>query len=148
MLLENGVNANTQTADRGISALLLASEKGNLKTVANLLIYGADPNFSSTQGNFTPLIRASIGGHASVVKILPGAGANINYQSAAGGTALMWATLRQQHDAMRVLLSAKASVNARGVRGESALLLLQSKIMIKWRPPCYWIEAPILTCRT
>lgn len=120
-LLENGVDANSQSADGGISALLLASENDDQATVANLLIYGADANFSSTKGGFSPLIRASIRGHVSVVKILLKAGASINYQSSVGGTALMWATLRKRHGVMRVLLAADAAVDARGVRGESAL---------------------------
>ena len=78
-----------------------------------LIKAGANVNAATSTGE-TPLMTAVRAGSVPVVKALIAAGADVNAKG--GGrdqTALHWATAQKQHEIMRVLIDAKADLNAR-----------------------------------
>jgi hypothetical protein len=67
-LLTCGAAVDTENA-KGITPLILASQKGNCTVVRELLSRGANPGTSSTNGT-TALLQASHFGHSNVVELL------------------------------------------------------------------------------
>ena len=73
--------------------LLKAVNGGDVKTVADFLDKGLDPNTTDREG-FTLLMTASRLGHLELVKLLIARKASVTRQSAQGDTALMLASLK------------------------------------------------------
>ena len=67
------VNRQNETGASGIS---LASRYGHVRVVELLLAEGAELNFSRSRYGFTPLYGAVVGGHHSLVALLPSRGAD------------------------------------------------------------------------
>jgi hypothetical protein len=72
-------------------------------------------------GGYTPLIGASIRGHAGIVKALLMAGADVNAANNDGSTALICACFNGSLESARLLVAAKALVNARNAGGDTPL---------------------------
>lgn len=86
--LDSGQIALGRTiSHREITLLQQAASQGKSKIVEFLLAQGVDPNASGLTGT-PPLIYAISGEHIEVVKMLLGAGADLNRQTAYGDNAL------------------------------------------------------------
>lgn len=89
-----------------------------------LLVRGAAVNVKQVEGR-TPLLQAaSLGNGNSILRLLLERGADSNVATLNGQTPLMAAAIRGDTEALRLLIDAKANVNARNGAGESALMLL------------------------
>lgn len=132
-MLASGQRVDTR-GPRGETALLRASRGGHGEIVELLLNEGADANAASGeyegvwrtvngqqvyQRDFhlfsTPLMEAAGEGRVSLMRTLIEHGAEADAVSYNGMTALDLATRSGSHDAMRLLLAAKADVNDRSL---------------------------------
>lgn len=112
LLLSAGATVNVKN-DYGVTPLSLASENANLVVVQRLIKAGANVNAATSTGE-TPLMTAVRAGSVPVITALIKAGADVNAKG--GGrdqSALHWATAQRQHEIMKVLIDAKADLNAR-----------------------------------
>ena len=98
-LLENGIDINAKDGD-GWTALMDASNKGNLEIAKYLLENGADINFQSNYG-FTALISASSKGNIEMVKLLVENEADVNIKNNYGKTALDLAKIEEIKELLR-----------------------------------------------
>jgi len=114
------------TSDRtGTEALLHASAYGNCLSVAKLL-HTSDTDVDTPDScGRTPLIRASISGHATIVAQLLEKKANPNAQDCHGRTAMHYASMRGHTSVIRVLLHARLnhSIDIEDKDGKSPLNL-------------------------
>lgn len=122
-LLRAGADVNRAFAD-GLTALMVASARGNAQLVAILLTAGADPLVVEPQMGATALHKAAQGGSGDVVTLLLDHGAFIDQQSPSlGNTALMDAVLQKQPEAVQVLLRHGARTDVRNHWHQTALEL-------------------------
>ncbi len=87
---------------------------------------GADPETSPNLG-VTPLIAAARRGHADVVDVLIGAGANVNVADTRGQTALMAAIDAGDGESTRLLLAENPDIHAVDDMGRTALDIARQK---------------------
>ncbi len=120
-MLAEGVNLNLLVEDE-FSILLMACRFGNTDAVRKLLIRKVNVTQVSREG-YTPLMSATLRGHAEIVGLLleAGAFAHINDQDSRGETALMRACSKGHLDCAELLLSAGASVDIKDQEGDTAL---------------------------
>lgn len=114
----NDVNHRKQTA------LMLAALRGNLESVTMLIDAGAAINIKDEDG-LTPMLYAAWGGNEpafDIITALLKAGAKTDDVSRDGETGLMLAAWHSTVHVMQIFLTARASVNARNKRGETALM--------------------------
>ena len=76
---------------------------------------------------WTPLMIASINGHAGIVEALLAAGAGVNVASNGGRTALIWACFYGHLEAARALVASGANVNAVDQGGRTPLNLARGR---------------------
>jgi ankyrin repeat protein len=88
-LLMRGVDPDVMS--EGNSAIGVAAEFGHFKVVQKLIENGADVNWKNSRNGWTSLMHASRNGHESVVKLLIGAGADIDARDNDGMTSLIHA---------------------------------------------------------
>ena len=120
LLLDAGVDLNAQNRRRSTPLFWAISD---LAKVRLLLARGADVNVKQVEGR-TPLYQAaSLGNGNAVLQLLLANGADPNIAMANGRTPLMAAANRGDVEAMRLLIEAKAQVDAQNGRGETALML-------------------------
>ena len=118
-------NVNIMSPTTGETALMVASNKGNLGMVNILLKKGkAKPNLRKKSGA-TALMLACFAGHVDVVKSLLASGADANAQESTGNSALLLATMRGYVNIVRALVDDSEgnyilNVNARNSKGYSA----------------------------
>jgi ankyrin repeat protein len=126
LLLTHGASVN-HTAPLGESALTQAIAGSSLPIVQMLLAAGASPDTRDTI-SATPLMRASAfaGGNAGldILSALLAHGATVDAQNNAGQTALMYACAFERHDAVNLLLAAKADPTLLDNNKGSALIYL------------------------
>ena len=115
--LDFGANPNA-ARDDGVTALMLAAQRGHSGIIKMLLVAGANPNAVNNAG-VTALILATDNGHAEVVKMLLDAGANLN---GANDTVLMFAADDGHVEVIKILLDAGANPNAVRDDGWTALI--------------------------
>ena len=95
---------------------------GNPAIVALLLKAGANPNGAVRAGE-TPLMLAARTGNADAVKMLLGAGAEVDAKETWNGqTALMWAAAAGHGPVVQVLIDHRADIHARSNSGATALI--------------------------
>lgn len=112
----------------GRTALMEVAGNGNTEFVSLLLDAGADVNAQRRDGG-TALHEASHNGHTDIVRALLAKGARPNVANAQGLTPLMSAcvcagprkTCPWRPDIVRLLIAARADVNTKDARGETAL---------------------------
>ncbi|CAN0506041.1 unnamed protein product, partial [Ectocarpus sp. 8 AP-2014] len=87
---------------------------GHEQLVKDLLIADADPSrLSSSPSRISPLHRAALGGHPSIVSALLLKGADIDVLDGCGESPLIWAADEGQLAAAEALLAAGANFNIR-----------------------------------
>ena len=111
------VNINARSY-HGYTALMWASEYGNLEAAKLLIENGADVNAKDKYGD-TALIEA---GHLEVVKLLIENGADVNAKNEDGKTALMRASREGHLEVVKYLIENGADVNAKSNNGWTALM--------------------------
>lgn len=116
LLLDAGAKPNLRNR-HGDSAIMLASYQGFEGLVRQLYVRGAEINHKG----WNPLIYAATNGHAQVVQMLLGVGAEINSASDNGTTALMMAARNNHVETVKVLLKAGANPNIKNDSDGTAL---------------------------
>jgi ankyrin repeat protein len=102
VLLNAGAQPNLQDA-QGQSALMHASQTGNLETLRLLLTHGANLDQTDSQG-LTALMHASQAGHIETIRLLLAQGAKLDQEDQHGVTAFMHACQQGRADTVRFFL--------------------------------------------
>ncbi|XP_048104358.1 caskin-1 isoform X2 [Alosa alosa] len=124
MLLKAGSSVNSQS-EEGQIPLHLSSQHGHYDGVVQLLLNSnmcaamLEPKASDPNGT-TPLHLAAKNGHIDIIRLLIGAGIDINLQTKAG-TALHEAALCGKTEAVRLLLDSGISAGVRNTLCQTAL---------------------------
>ena len=117
---------STSKDEGGVTALMMASEDGDLDVVRTLLAKGADVN-SKDEDGVTALIMAFEGGHLDIARTLLAKGADVNSKDKRGVTALMMASGGGHLDVVRTLLAKGADVNSKDEDGVTALMMASAQ---------------------
>jgi ankyrin repeat protein len=129
LLLERGIDVNVQNR-KGVSALMIAAEKGKLDVVESLIVAGANLNLKDSE-NFTALDHAVNEGQADVARLLleRGGQSRANFKTeaelrvATRNFALLRAAITNNLAEVKKQLEAGADINTRSRRGDTALIL-------------------------
>lgn len=121
-LIEAGADVNASSS-YDLTGLLWASAAGEVGSVELLVEAGADVNASWRRGK-TPLMHASdeYGDIEMVNVLLESPSIDVDASTSSGFTALMFASMDDEVEAVEVLLSAGADVHAVTVRGHTPLM--------------------------
>ena len=124
LLLDRGADPNLKDEDDGDSAILFASQFGDVPEITLLLEKGANPNDSNFVG-FTPLMNLAERGKLEAVRLLLDRGADVNHvtEEPSMTTALNVAASSGQLDVVRLLLDRGATVDHPEEEGWTALRL-------------------------
>lgn len=117
-----GVNINT-TNNAGATPLILASRKGHLAIVRNLVQLGADTQAEDKQG-VNALFAAIAENQVPVVAFLAET-TNINQQDQQGFTPLMRSVLKNNKTLVQTLVEKNADLNIKDYRGDTALAMAE-----------------------
>ncbi len=120
MLLKRGADPNAK-AEGGMTALMFASESGNVLLVKMLVLNGADLELSYMEET-TPLLIAVLNGHFDVVHFLLEKGADPNHQDSYQGSALLYAAAINDYEIADLLLFFGATDSIRDKDGNTALM--------------------------
>jgi uncharacterized protein len=112
---------NAQAAD-GSTALLLASHNNDVAEVKRLIQAGAKVSLANHYGA-TPMSEAALQGETEVISVLLKAGADANSPNAEGQTALMLVARTGNVQAAKLLVSHRATVDAREQWGQQTALI-------------------------
>lgn len=132
LLIEKGADIEAKDDD-DINALVYASTYNNEEMVKFLLEKGADANTVCEIENEhidispTPLMNAAYRGNTNIINMLLENGADINYTTDYGMTALMMAASFNQFEAAKTLLEHNANTSITNGYGETALDLAKSE---------------------
>ena len=119
-LLHAGADPNTAN-DFRMTPLSQACVNGSAALVASLLNAGANPNTPIGTGE-TPLMTCAKSGNADAVRTLIAHDAAINAKEPVQNqTALMWAAAEHHPDVVKMLIDAKADLQAHSKKGFTAL---------------------------
>jgi ankyrin repeat protein len=119
-LLNRGANINSVTID-GISALMYASDNGDLDMVKFLMENKANPNLKPFNG-VTALIGAVVQNHFEVAEYLASHGANVDAQDENGVTALHNAAAYNDYDFVDMLIFYRANIDLPDNEGNTPLI--------------------------
>src|SRR3989339_521673 len=112
---------NSQTTDKGTTALYVAAQNGHTQIVELLLAAGANVNSPRTDNGMTPLLIAAQNGHAQIMQLLLAAGANVDIQRTDSGTTPLFIAAQLGHtQIVRLLLAAGADITLRDNSGRTA----------------------------
>jgi len=120
MLLERGISANT-VSSTGNSALMYATETGNIELMELLLNYGADINASGYKLE-TPLFIAIFKNDFQAAKYLLEHGANPNVKDFYGVTPLIYAAATNQYQSADLLMFYDADEKITDSKGNDPLI--------------------------
>jgi len=107
------------------TAMIAMASKGAVDAMKYLIQGGLNVN-EKVDGH-SPLLEAVNSGHLEVVKVLIGAGANINDTDTPGWTPLMYASYNGNAEVVKALLAAGASFTTKSKDGATALSLAKNK---------------------
>ncbi|KAK8754259.1 hypothetical protein OTU49_015202 [Cherax quadricarinatus] len=133
LLILNGSKLNMTNKCKW-TALHIASEKGNVKTLKLLLKHDDKCLQAKEPEGMTPLHVAAKNGHWMICKELVEAGANIEERDSYGSTPLHWAAKMGFTECCRKLLEHNASINSENSIGNTPLHLLYASG--KEKPDC------------
>ena len=126
-LEDMGDDAINQSADNGITPLILASHEVSVEAVELLLCQPvrADPNLVSASGctALTVAVDRDLPGTGAIVKKLLDARADVNAKTSEGMAAIHKACNMGLEDAIKALIAGKANVNLPGDRGWTPLMM-------------------------
>ena len=108
-LIAGNADVNKERRD-GVTALILAAEKGHDTILRALLEAGADPSAAKHANGATALIFAAENGHAAAVEALLAAGADANATISAGTSALQLAAKGGHGAVVKVLVAGGGDV--------------------------------------
>jgi ankyrin repeat protein len=95
----------------GLTALMRASARGDVKAVNALLEKQASPDVRSDPFAVTALMCASFHGHVEIVRLLIAKGANVRLQDGTGAGAIDWAVVGSRPAAEALLKQSGAAMN-------------------------------------
>lgn len=121
-LLSRGANSNPRTED-GWTPLLTAAQYGSEALVAEFLRAGVD--VEQQRNGKTALMLAAENGHAGVLRQLLAHGAEVDKRNARhfNFTALMYASVKGQAEAVQALLESKADLALKDEKNYTSFLL-------------------------
>ncbi|XP_045612478.1 ankyrin repeat domain-containing protein 29 [Procambarus clarkii] len=119
-VLSLGANPDVMT-NAGLTPVLIGAWNGFTAVVKMLLERRANPNVAKPNTLYTPLYLASKAGDEEMVRALLNAGANIDFQTYWGVTALIGATSWGRQPVVAMLLKARADPNIVEKDGFTAL---------------------------
>jgi ankyrin repeat protein len=119
LLLKAGAQPNTPIGT-GETPLMTCAHTGNIEAVRMLLAHGVDVNAKEPIQNQTALMWAAAEQHASVVKALIEAHADVKAHTKTGFTALHFAAREGDLESARALLDAGVDVNVRALPERTA----------------------------
>ena len=105
LFIKAGMDINAADKD-GTSALMIASEKGDLEMAQLLIRNGADVNANNIDG-YTALMYAAYKGNLQIAELLIKNKADVNARDKDGWTALRYASIQGRNDIMKLLTRAK-----------------------------------------
>ena len=120
-LIQAGVDVNVQD-EKGMTALMTASQVGPVELVEELIKAGASVNIRSTFGD-TALIWATEKKQLKCVEKLLEFGANVNIQGRDRTTALMCASYKGNEDSLKALIEYGANPDIQSDDGVTALMI-------------------------
>ena len=123
MAVEQFVKAGfpTNSCDKnGVFLLNIAVRNGHLKTTSILINNGADINSISGDRGNTPVMDAAAEGYTEILNKLIDSGAELDFESKSGQTALVLAVGRQAEDAALALIESGADADIEDDLGMSA----------------------------
>src|SRR5262245_56355069 len=97
-----GKELNVQDRTTGDSLLAIAVAHGSVEMVSALLVAGCDPNFKKSVT--PPLSAAAVRGDLQIAQLLLQAGAAVDVKDEDGGTPLMDAASKGNHEMLQLLL--------------------------------------------
>ena len=101
------------------TALLAAAAEGQVQTAQLLLVNGAAPDMTSSDG-YTPLMRAAGKGRAAMLSLLVTHGASLeSVHALTGSTALHFACVRDHPDCSELLVTLGCNEHARNIDGDT-----------------------------
>ncbi|CAI5684917.1 unnamed protein product [Oreochromis niloticus] len=106
-------SVNRDTLKHG-TALMLASQRGNVSSVEFLLKHGADLNITN-KAQETPLFAACENPNKAIVELLLSSGAQVNWSCIQGGTPLHEACRHGQLKLCKMLLDAGANLKLKNI---------------------------------
>ncbi|KAG5280896.1 hypothetical protein AALO_G00065210 [Alosa alosa] len=104
--------------------LFTSAKQGDLQSVMQMLVEGADPNLTvDGTKRQTPLHAAAGGGHNEICHMLVQAGANLDMCDEGQRTPLMYACQNNHLETVKYLLKAGAATNQKDLSGSTCLHL-------------------------
>jgi ankyrin repeat protein len=107
--------------------LSVASFKGDIEGVKNLIERGANVNAKSEETGWSSLMSAVSENHKDVAELLLANGADVNAKDNHGFTALMIAAVDRRKNIIKLLLVNGADLNARDKEGFTAITYAATK---------------------
>ncbi len=120
LLLQRGADPNAR-AEGGMTALMFAAERGDLRLVKLLVLNGADVELTYLEKT-TPLLIAVLNNHFEVAQFLLEKGADPNHKDQFEGSALLYAAALNNYQIADLLLFYRASDSIRDRDGNTALM--------------------------
>ena len=105
LFVKAGMDINARDKD-GTTALMIASEKGDIEMARLLIQGGADVNANNIDG-YTALMYASYKGNLQIAELLIKNKADVNARDKDGWTALRYASIQGQNDIVALLKKVK-----------------------------------------
>lgn len=107
------------TEEACLPPLITAAEVGDVAAVRALLSQGVDVKVCTKEEKFTACHKAALRGHADVLAVLVGSGADVNAAASCRSTPAFVASQNNQHFCLQILVDAGCDVDAAGTGGST-----------------------------